>query len=130
MKGFEYNCQDHYEVPSSNFLQRDAKENFGWDGSNLRSAKNIVQIYRNGDFRLHVIAWDKIDSIFKELQNFPDFNRPRNPEQYRDYVKFKFEVIAYIYKKWAKRVIIARPIDVLVLHSLANKVRFGIDGDT
>jgi len=115
MKGFTYTCKDHYPKPSSQFLERDAKENFGWDGRNLGSAKNIVQIYRNGDFRMHVIAWNKLDSIFKELQNFPDFNRPWNPKQYGDYVKFKFEVIAYIYKKWAKREIIARPIDVFVL---------------
>ena len=30
------------------------------------------------------------------------------------YVKFKFEFIAYIYKYWAKRPIIGRPIDVWV----------------
>ena len=116
MKGFNYTCQDNYAVPLSQFLQKDAKANFGWDGSNLGSAKsNIVQIYRNGDFRMHVAAWEKLNSIFNELQNFPDFNRPQNPEQYGDYVKFKFEVIAYFYKKWAKRKIIARPIDVFVL---------------
>ena len=121
MKGFNYICQDHYAEPLSQFLERDAKANFGWDGSNLGSAKsNIVQIYRNGDFRVHVAAWEKLDSIFKELQNFPDFNRPRNPKQYGDYVKFKFEVIAYFYKIWAKKKIIARPIDVFVLQPRKN----------
>ena len=116
MKGFTYTCQDHYAEPCSHFLERDAKVTFGWDGSNLGSAKSgIMQIYRNGDFCMHVVAWKKLDSIFKEMQNFPNFNRPRNPKQYGDYVKFKFEVIAYIYKKWAKREIIARPIDVFVL---------------
>jgi len=116
MRGFNYTCKDHYAVPSSQFLQKDAIANFGWDGSNPGSAKsNIIQIYRNGDFRMHVAAWEKLDSIFKELQNFPDFNRPQSPEQYGDYIKFKFEVIAYFYKKWAKKEVIARPIDVFVL---------------
>lgn len=116
MKGFTYTFNDHYRKSlSSHFLERDAKKNFGWDGSNLGSAKNIVQIYRNGDFRAHVAAWDKLDSIFNELRKSPNFNLPRNPKQYGDYVKFKFEVIAYIYKKWAKKNIIARPIDVFVI---------------
>ena len=121
MKGFNYTCQDHYPEPSSQFLERDAKANFGWDGSDPGSAKsNIVQVYRNGDFRMHVVAWEELDSIFKKMQNFPDFKRPRNPKEYGDYVKFKFEVIAYFYKKWAKKQIIARPIDVFVLMPSKN----------
>jgi hypothetical protein len=113
---FKYNCQDHYKKPSSDFLGRDAKACFGWDGNNPGSAKsNRVQIYRNGDFRAHAIAWINLNFIFNELRKFPDFNRPRNPKQYGESVKSKFEIIAYIYKKWAKQKIIARPIDVFVI---------------
>jgi len=116
MKGFNYTCQDHYAEPLSQFLERDAKANFGWDGSNLGSAKsNIVQIYRNGDFRAHAIAWGHLNSIFNALRNFPDFYQPRNPKEYGESVKSKFEIITYIYKKWAKMKIIARPIDVFVI---------------
>lgn len=116
MNGFKYTCYDHYNEPESQFLKKDAIKNFEWDGKNLKSVKSgVIQIYRNGDFRMHVAAWEKLDSIFKMVQNFPDFNSPKSPEEYRDYVKFKFEVIAYFYKKWAKKEIIARPIDVLVL---------------
>jgi hypothetical protein len=39
----------------------------------------------------------------------------RTAKEYGEYVKFKFEVIAYFYKKMARKVIIARPIDVMVL---------------
>ena len=64
-------------------------------------------------------AWELLDVIFAQLLQFPDFKRPRTLHEYGEYVKFKFEVIAYLYKKWAKKTIIARPIDVLVLHNKA-----------
>ena len=69
------------------------------------------------DFRVHVAAWKSLDHIFVRLLQFLDFQRPSNPDEYGQYVKFKFELIAYLYKKWAKKKIIGRPIDVLVLRS-------------
>jgi len=46
-----------------------------------------------------------------------DFKKPTTAQQYGEYVKFKFEIISYLYKKWAKIQIIARPIDVFMLPS-------------
>jgi len=42
------------------------------------------------------------------MLSFPDFKKPQ-PE---DWVRFKFEVVAHFYKKFARRAIIGTPIDV------------------
>ena len=116
LRNFRYGgLKSQYGPPASHFLGRDAPREFGWDGETPLLAKNGVQTYRNGDFRAHVAAWELLDGIYSRLLQFPDFKEPRTPEEYGEYVRFKFEVIAYIYKKWAKKKIIARPIDVLVL---------------
>ncbi len=118
MEGYKYiNFQQQYSVPTSDFLGRDAKNIFRWNGNNPSSARNGIQYYRNGDYRAHVVAWELLDMILQNLFTFPDFKRPVTPQEYGDYVKFKFEFIAYLYKKWAKKEIIARPIDVIVLNS-------------
>jgi hypothetical protein len=118
MRGFQYvNLMPQYARPRSHFLSRDAKK-LGWDGKNPLSARsNIAWVYRNGDVRAHVVAWELLDEIFDRLFKFPDFNRPRTRNAYVEYIKFKFEFIAQVYKKWAKKKIIARPIDVLIFYS-------------
>lgn len=117
MHGFEYiDFKPWYGPLSPDFLGRDAQKNFGWDGSNPSSAHNGVQTYRNGDFRAHVAAWEALDAVFKKLLQFPDFKMPSNPDDYKEWVRFKFEFIAYLYKKWAKKKIVARPIDVIEMH--------------
>lgn len=116
LKGYNHvDFKSRYGSPSSDFLERDAKQTFGWDGIDPASAKSGVLTYRNGDFRSHVAAWESLDEIFSRLLQFPDFRRPTDPQTYGEYVKFKFEVVAYIYKKWARKQIIARPLDVIVL---------------
>lgn len=115
LKNFKYgNLHSQYDSPDSHFLGRDAKDNFKWDGVNALSAQNGVQIYRNGDFRAHAFAWEKIDEIYSQLLSFPDFKVPKSAGEYKEYIKFKFEMLAYIYKKRASQEIIARPIDVFI----------------
>jgi hypothetical protein len=56
------------------------------------------------------------------VSQFPqDFRMPHTLSEYRDYVRFKFEFIAYIYKKWARHQIIGRPIDVFAWHVDARR---------
>ena len=118
LQEFRYgNLSSQYSPPGSHFLDRDAREKFNWDGSDPLTARNGAMTYRNGDFRAHAMAWDLLDEIYRRLIYFPDFKSPRTPEEYSEYVKFKFEMLAYIYKKRAMKKIIARPIDVLVLKS-------------
>jgi len=114
---FKYvDLKPRYKPPESHFLSRDASEVFNWDGINPLSAKCGVLTYRHGDFRAHVAAWESLDKILKKMFQFPDFKQPSSPSEYKEYVKFKFEFIAFLYKKWADRKIIGRPIDVLVLN--------------
>lgn len=116
LEAFRYeDFGSEYAPPSSHFLGRDARDEWGWDGEGSQLAKNGVHTYRNGDFKAHAAAWDLLDGIYLRLLQFPDFKPPQTPEEYARYIKFKFEVIAYIYRKWADKKIIARPIDVLVL---------------
>jgi len=97
--------------PRADFLDRDAKS-LGWDGTNLTSIENKCCMYRNGDFRAHVVAFERLDKVLIDFLSFPDFNKPKKPE---DWVRFKFEFVAYLYKKFAKREIIGRPIDAFCL---------------
>ncbi len=111
-----------YAAPASHFLRRDAKTKFGWDGTDPATAINDARTYYNGDIRAHAALWDILDASLAALFQFPDFRRPTTPRGYGEYVKFKFEVIAYVYKKWAKKEIIAPPIDVIVLHNLGRQI--------
>lgn len=119
MDQFEYkDLQARYLDPSPDFLGRDAGLHFDWDGINPDSAKNGICYYRNGDIRSHVVAWEKLDDILKGILSFKDFKSPNTIKGYEEYVRTKFEILAYIYKKFAKRQIIARPIDVFCLSRL------------
>jgi hypothetical protein len=114
IQGFNYtDFKARYEPPSQDFLGRDAR-NFGWNGENHQSVQNRVFIYRNGDLRAHVLASEVLDSALSKLFAFPDFRAPRDASQYGDYLKSKFEFIAFLYRKWAKKKIIGTPIDVMV----------------
>jgi len=111
-----------YKAPAPHFLQDHARREFHWDGVNPDSCENGVKIYRFGDFRAHVVASEPVDEVFRRLSQFPqDFRMPHTLSEYRDYVRFKFEFIAYIYKKWARHQIIGRPIDVFAWHADARR---------
>ena len=56
MNGFQYtDLRGSYFQPASHFLGRDAAT-FGLDPTTGRAPSGRVQIYRNGDFRVHAIA--------------------------------------------------------------------------
>jgi len=117
MQGFEYtDLRSAYFDPASHFRGGDTAE-FGLDLATGRAPAGNVQIFRNGDVRVHTIASEALDTALSALRQFPDFRLPRTSAEYGAYVRFKFEVISYIYKKWARRQIVARPIDVLVLEA-------------
>lgn len=115
MDQFRYtNLQARYAQPTPDFLERDAKK-LGWDGKDPSSVANGTWIYRNGDFRAHVAAWEKLDQMFVELLSFRDFKRPRTPEDLKDWVRSKFETVARFYKQFARYQIIGGRIDVFCL---------------
>jgi hypothetical protein len=115
MQGFDYaDVRPSYFEAESHFLGRDAA-GFGLDLVTGRAPAGRVQIYRNGDFRVHAVASEALDGALSALSKFPDFRLPRTASEYGAYVRFKFEVISYVYRHWCRRQIVARPIDVLVL---------------
>lgn len=69
------------------------------------------QVYRNGDIRAHVIAWEAIDKSLGSLLGAPHFKGLSTPDDYVDWVKFKMEVIAMLYERFCSISIIGRPID-------------------
>jgi hypothetical protein len=118
MDGFQYaDFRSNYGEPSSDFLGRDARK-LGWDGAGTIQEGSWV--YRNGDIRSHVIGSGQVDSLLMALGEFPDFRLPSNRVRYRDYVKFKLEILAYYYKHWARRQLIGRPIDAILLRQLSS----------
>lgn len=119
MNGFDYtDLHQRYQAPSSDFLGRDASQ-LGWDGAHvIRQGRSV---YRNGDIRSHVVGSEPVDVILEALGQFRDFELPSDHIRYRDYVKFKLEILAYYYKHWARREIIARPIDVVLLEQPASR---------
>ena len=73
------------------------------------------QIYRNGDIRAHVVAWERLDEALTPLLHFPNFNVMRTPENYCQWMKFKLQVVALFYKRFCRSSIIGTPVDVLLI---------------
>ena len=79
------------------------------DAVNLQPG--MYQIYRNGDIRAHVIAWENIDHSLGGLLNAPDFKRLITPQAYVEWLRFKMEITAMFYEKFCERSIIGGPVD-------------------
>jgi hypothetical protein len=78
-------------------------------------APGHYQIYRNGDLRPHVLLWESLDEALVPLLAHRDFRRVQTPDEYTEWVKFKMEIIAYVYKKYCKQSLIGRRIDAFCL---------------
>ncbi len=116
-----------YDPPSSHFLGRDARTRFGWNGKDPTSLKALgtrglsYQMYRNGDFKPHVIAWDIMDLPLWMLGKFGVLRGPDSPEEHARYLKAKFEFMAAMSEKFylvdGKPHVsyIGRPIDVILM---------------
>jgi hypothetical protein len=71
--------------------------------------------YRNGDLLPHVLLWGTLDQALTPLLNRPDFKPVKTPDEYAEWVRFKMEIIAYVYKKYSNLPVIGRPIDVFCI---------------
>lgn len=119
MQDFAYtNLKPRYDDPREDFLNRDAKV-LGWDGTNPGSVENKGWVYRNGDVRGHVVAFQSLDEVLLNMVTFPDFKKPHNAEDLANWVRFKLTFVARFYKEYGKKQIIGTPIDAF---SLTNKV--------
>ena len=89
----------------------DAREDFQARDAGVLP-EGAIQIYRNGDIRAHVLAWERTDDAFGGLLGTPDFRTPRTTAQYEEWVRFKMETITAFYETFSRQSIIGRPIDV------------------
>jgi len=99
----------------------EAREDFR-SSHRQRLVANQHQVYRNGDIRAHVIAWERLDEALAPLLSFPDFNILQKPEDYGRWIKFKLQVVALFYKRFCGPSIIGSPVDVLVIKQGAGPV--------
>jgi hypothetical protein len=80
-----------------------------------RDAPNLshggIQIYRNGDIRPHVAAWERLDEAFGALLEQPDFKPITTAAEYLGWVRFKMETISTFYRQYCSVSIIGEPID-------------------
>jgi hypothetical protein len=115
MSDFAYtDIRCRYSEPTSDFLERDAKT-IGWDGVHNGSVANTGWVYRNGDFRAHAVAFERLDQILSEMISSTTFRQLKKPEDLVEWTRFKMRFVSSLYRKYAKRQIIGTPIDTLFL---------------
>lgn len=118
-KGEYHNFQFAYKQPYADFLEKDARNLFGWDGANVGSVKvkNESFTYRNGDIKIHEAAWCKLDEVFETIFSFNDFKKLSymKTDDLEGLVKFKLKFIGDIYNKYAYTKWVGGPFDVMIL---------------
>jgi hypothetical protein len=118
MDGLEYKAlQRKYKLPESHFLNRDAKQILGWNGKDPSKIENKSCGYRSGSLEGHIAAWPCLSSTIEKLSKSNLFKAKKDARNLCERTKLQFEVIAYFYKKLAKKKIVAKPIDVIVIES-------------
>lgn len=99
---------------SEDFLRRDARK-FGFNGKSPKVKGPFTWIYRNGDVRAHELAWKNLDKMLFRFLAFPDFKKINTTKKFENLLKFKMEIICSLYKKYCRRSIIGKPIDVFTI---------------
>lgn len=68
-----------------------------------------------------MLLWETLDRALMPLLNRVDFKPIRTPDEYAEWVRFKMEVIAYVYKKYCKGPVIGRPIDAFFISAAKRR---------
>jgi hypothetical protein len=106
------NCDDTVaQNPTGTYADREDFQ--GRDAPRLAPGQGMI--YRNGDIRPHVLAWEKIDEAFGALLAAPDFGVPHTPNEYARWVEFKMDVIAQFYERFCQVSIIGGPVDAFFI---------------
>lgn len=104
-----------FKEPGSHFLGRDAPAHFGWNGSDLMSAQSgRFALYRNGDIRIHVQVAERVDQMFEQIWDLPDFQRPVTPAEFKQYALYKFRFIVGLQQKWFKNSTVGEQPDLMM----------------
>ena len=99
---------------SEDFLREHARAR-GFDGTNPVVPNSFIQYYINGDVRPFHSSWIRLNEFIAEMFSYPDFKSSAQPKQYLEVAKWKMEVIASFYRKFAKKPLIGKPIDAFSL---------------
>ena len=99
----------------SNDLERDMKIHFGLKQNKFNQIRNKGYQYRNGDIRSHVLSSEKLNELLKEVFELDNFKPIDTYELRADYLKFKFDFIANLYRTWSNKESIGKPIDLYVI---------------
>lgn len=106
------NCDDTVaQNPTGTYADREDFQ--GRDAPRLAPGQGMI--YRNGDIRPRVLAWEKIDEAFGALLAAPDFGVPHTPNEYAKWVEFKMDVIAQFYERFCQVSIIGGPVDAFFI---------------
>jgi hypothetical protein len=74
-----------------------------------------IQIYRNGDLRVHVQTWEQMDQIFGNMLGVPGFGIGAGPQAHMRWVQFKMDTLVRFYEQFATVSIIGKPVDVFAI---------------
>jgi hypothetical protein len=83
------------------------------DGPELKAGAHMI--YRNGDIRAHVLAWQEIDTSLGCLLELPEFHSLLTVQDYVSWVRFKMQTIARFYETFCTVSIIGEPIDAFAI---------------
>ncbi|MCF6365044.1 MAG: hypothetical protein L3J35_02470 [Bacteroidales bacterium] len=112
---------------ADDFLGRDFPGEFKWDKKEWNSIQFVgTQTYRNGDIKIHVSAWKKLDETFDEIFSHPNFktNKEKNEDTIKNLYKFKLDFIGAVYSNWGTVKNVGGPFDIMILKpkkGVANK---------
>lgn len=85
----------------------------GRDAANLPAG--AVQIYRNGDLRVHAQTWEQRDQIFGPQVRLPGFAMGEGPQGHMRWVQFKMDTLVRFYEQFATVSIVGKPVDVFAI---------------
>lgn len=74
----------------------------------------MFTLYRNGDIRVHVQVAERVNQMFEEIWDLPDFQRPANLAEFKRYALYKFRFIVGLQQKWLKDSTVGEGPDLLM----------------
>jgi len=114
MTGHLYAKPSNHISVREDFLSSDSKKIL-LEGSQTIVKEPVWQVYRNGDTRVHALAFEKLDEIIKSLLSFEDFKNPKTVDDYLEIVKLKMDIMCKIYSKLANCSLIGTPINAFAI---------------
>jgi hypothetical protein len=112
LDNFQYgNLSSKFHEPQSHFLGHGPEPAIDWNEIYPSAGLYNAKTFRNGDFRFHELTSYLNQLYINYSSNFADIKKLEPWEL----LYTKFQIIAYLSKKWAKRNVIGRDIDMLII---------------